>query len=110
MPVPDYSTTPASNIAISGINIAEACSAGGINNAIRQLMADVKVMYDGLPSVAGYMPVSGGTFSGTQPIYTGRGAFLHHNTASYTSGRIFVQASGGSTPSGMVAGDLLLEY
>lgn len=42
MAVSDYSTTPASNTAISGINIAEGCSPAGLNNAIRQLMADVK--------------------------------------------------------------------
>ena len=42
MPVSDYSTTAASNTAISGIDIAENCAPSGINNAIRQLMADVK--------------------------------------------------------------------
>lgn len=110
MAVSDYSTTPAANTAISGINVDENCPPGGLNNAFRQLMADVRVMYDNLPSVAGYMPVSGGTFSGTQPKYDGRGAYLHHNSASLTSGRIFVQASGGATPSGMAPGDLLLEY
>lgn len=110
MAVTDYSTTPASNTSISGINIAENCSPANINNALRQIMADVRVMYDGLPSTATLMPKAGGTFSGTQPIYSGRGAYLHHNSSSLTSGRIFMQASGGSTPSGMVAGDLLLEY
>jgi hypothetical protein len=48
MAVSDYSTTAASNTSISGINIAEGCSPGNINNAIRQLMADVKVMANGL--------------------------------------------------------------
>lgn len=110
MAVQDWSATAANNTAIDGINIAEGCPPGNLNGMGRSIMAAVRVMYDDLPSVAGYMPVSGGTFSGTQPIYTGRGAFLHHNTASYTSGRIFVQASGGSTPSGMVSGDLLLTY
>ena len=110
MAVSDYSTTPASNAAISGINIAEGCPAANMNNGFRQMMADVRVMYDGLPSVAGYMPVAGGTFSGTQPIYTGRGAYLHHNGSSFSSGRIFTQASGGSVPTGMLPGDLLLEY
>lgn len=42
MAVSDYSTTPANNTAISGINIAEGCAPANINNAFRQLMADIK--------------------------------------------------------------------
>lgn len=36
----DYSTTPSANTSINGINLAEGCNASGINDAIRQLMAD----------------------------------------------------------------------
>ena len=42
MAIKDYSTEPDMNTTISGINIAEGCAPSGINNAIRQLMADVK--------------------------------------------------------------------
>lgn len=42
MAVSDYKTDPNENTTISGINIAEGCPPSGINNAIRQLMADVK--------------------------------------------------------------------
>lgn len=42
MAIKDYSTTPDMNTTISGINIAEGCAPSGINNAIRQLMADLK--------------------------------------------------------------------
>lgn len=42
MPIKDYNTDPDFNTTISGINIAEGCAPSGINNAIRQLMADVK--------------------------------------------------------------------
>jgi hypothetical protein len=42
MSVKDYSVEPALNVSISGINIAEGCAPSGINDAIRQLMADVK--------------------------------------------------------------------
>lgn len=41
MSVRDYSTTPASNTTIASIDISEGCSPSGINNAIRQQMADV---------------------------------------------------------------------
>lgn len=46
MAIKDYSTDPDQNVKISGINIAEGCAPSGINNAIRQLMADVKAESD----------------------------------------------------------------
>lgn len=46
MPINDYNTDPDLNTTISGINIAEGCAPSGINNAIRQLMADVKAEKD----------------------------------------------------------------
>ena len=42
MGVKDYDLNPNNNTQINGINIAEGCPPSGINNAIRQLMADVK--------------------------------------------------------------------
>jgi hypothetical protein len=47
MPVKDYNADPDLNAQISGINIAEGCAPSGINNAIRQLMADVKEEFEG---------------------------------------------------------------
>ena len=47
----DYSTTPASNTSIQGINVGEGCAPAGINDAIRQLMADGKLLSDGLPVI-----------------------------------------------------------
>lgn len=41
MPLADYDSTAANNTAISGTNIAEGCPPGGVNNAIRQIMADL---------------------------------------------------------------------
>ena len=46
MAVSDYKTDPNENTTISGINIAEGCPPSGVNNALRQMMADVKAMYD----------------------------------------------------------------
>lgn len=42
MAVSDYSTTPGNNTSIAGTNIAEGCSPSNINNALRQMMADMK--------------------------------------------------------------------
>ena len=46
MAVSDYKTVPDQNTTISGINIAEGCPPSGINNAIRQMMADIKAKDD----------------------------------------------------------------
>lgn len=52
MPVSDYSLEPELNVSISGINIAEGCAPSGLNDAIRQLMADVKAECQSLGSRA----------------------------------------------------------
>lgn len=46
MGVKDYDLNPDNNTLINGINIAEGCPPSGINNAIRQLMADVRADSD----------------------------------------------------------------
>ncbi len=46
MGVKDYDLNPDNNTQINGINIAEGCPPSGINNAIRQMMADVKADSD----------------------------------------------------------------
>lgn len=40
--VADYNINPNVNVTINGINIAEGCPAAGYNNALRQIMADIK--------------------------------------------------------------------
>lgn len=109
MAVSDYSTTPGSNTSISGINIAEGCPAGNINGSIREMMADIRAMYDALPDVSSFVTKTGGTFTGN-PIFQGRGGYLYHDASTNASGRIFIQPIGGAVPSGMANGDWLLEY
>jgi hypothetical protein len=45
--VSEYSSTASNNTDIGGINIAEGCAPSGINNAIRELMAQLKDMQTG---------------------------------------------------------------
>lgn len=59
--------------------------------------------------LSGYMPTAAGTFSGTQPKYTGEGAFLHHYGSSYTSGKVFLVPDGDPDPT-TAAGDLVFYY
>jgi len=111
MAVSDYSTTPGSNSYLGSIDLREnQMTVPNVNDAFRQMMADIRVFYNGVPVAADYVTKVAGVFSGTQPIYTGRGAYAHHNNSAFTSCRMFVQAEGGATPSGMAAGDLLFEY
>jgi len=69
MSVDDYSTNPNNNSAISGINIAEGCPPSNVNNAIRQLMADVKAKTTSIDSSistldSGALKKSGGVMTG----------------------------------------------
>ena len=63
--VSEYSATAANNTDIGGINIAEGCAPSGINNAIRELMAQLKDMQSGTDgdnfTVGGDLSVTGTT-------------------------------------------------
>jgi hypothetical protein len=68
--VSEWSSVASNNTDIAGINIAEGCAPSGINNAIRELMAQVKDMQTGADSdglvVGGAFTCSGAaTFSST---------------------------------------------
>lgn len=98
MAIKDYSTTPDMNTTISGINIAEGCAPSGINNAIRQLMADVKAEKDAQntkdsqqdTAIAGKLDKSGGALSGS--IVTSVGDTLLTN-----SDALYLRVTGGTT-------------
>jgi hypothetical protein len=61
--VSEWSATPANNLDIGGIDIAEGCAPAGINNAIRELMSQVKDMQAGTDgdnfTVGGNLSVTG---------------------------------------------------
>jgi hypothetical protein len=68
--VSEWSSVAANNTDIAGINIAEGCAPSGINNAIRELMAQVKDMQTGTDAdnftVGGNLTVTG-TATGATP-------------------------------------------
>lgn len=68
MAVKDYSANPDENTTISGINIAEGCAPSGINNAIRQLMADVKQESEDQSKVMTGATASAAGKSGNVPV------------------------------------------
>lgn len=68
--ISEFSSTPANNTDIGGINIAEGCAPSGINNAIRELMAQLKDQQAGTDgdnfTVGGNLTVTG-TATGSTP-------------------------------------------
>lgn len=106
----DYSTTPSANTSIGGSNVAEGCPPGNVNDALRQLAADGKQLANDLDAIdlSEKADLDAPAFTG-QPTFTGKGAFLYHTNAANLSGRIFIQAAGGTAPS-LSNGDLLFEY
>ncbi|MGN6539136.1 MAG: hypothetical protein ACTHKQ_25845 [Mesorhizobium sp.] len=97
MAVSDWSTTAADNTTIDGTNIAENCSPGGINNAIRSIMAAVRAMYDALPVAADLMPKAGGKFTG-DIVRDGQGAYSHNADSALTDGKVYFLAEGSTLP------------
>jgi hypothetical protein len=73
--VSEWSTTASNNTDIAGINIAEGCAPSGINNAIREIMAQVKDMQTGADGdglvVGGAFTSSGGAVFSSGTTFSG---------------------------------------
>lgn len=93
----DYSSDPAENTSIAGINIAENCPAGNLNDVCRQLAADGKTLADAVSALGSYMPVTGGAFTG-DITRSGRGAYRNNASSSLTDGQDFFYAEGSALP------------
>lgn len=61
MAVTDYSATAGSNTSIAGINIGENCPRANINDAIRQIMADLKTLVGTTTSIGTIAPFNEAT-------------------------------------------------
>ena len=105
--VSEWSSTAANNTDIAGINIAEGCAPSGINNAIRELMAQVKDMQTGADNdglvVGGTFTSSGGAvFSST----------ITANGSVGSSGQVLASRGAGLSPQwssvGFVAGMIVM--
>jgi hypothetical protein len=85
--ISEYSSTAANNTDIGGINIAEGCAPSGINNAIRELMAQLKDQQTGTDSDNFTV---GGAFTCT-------GAAVFSSTVAVTGAMTLSSASTGVT-------------
>lgn len=98
--ISEWSSTPANNTDVGGIDIAEGCAPSGINNAMREMMAQIKDMQAGTDgdsfTVAGDLILTGG---------------LTLDGSAGTSGQVMVSAGSGNTPTwgnAFVAGMIML--
>jgi len=98
--ISEWSATAANNTDVGGIDIAEGCAPSGINNAIREIMAQVKDMQSGADgdslTLSGDLILTGG---------------LTLDGSAGTSGQVMVSAGSGNTPTwgnAFVAGMIML--
>lgn len=112
--VSEWSSTASNNTDIGGINIAEGCAPSGINNAIRELMAQVKDMQTGADAdnlvVGGALTCSGAAvFSSTVNAPTPSNgdnstkvattAFVQYALSTlYPVGSIYINSSNSTNP------------
>jgi hypothetical protein len=104
--ITDYSKTAASNTDIQSVDIDEGCLPSGINNAIREIMADLADMNDGTvtltsPSFAAASLTGNLSFGDNDKAIFGAGSDLqiHHNgtnsiVADVGQGTLSLQSNG----------------
>jgi len=99
--ISEFSATPSNNTDIDGINIAEGCAPSGINNAIRELMSQLKDQQTGASgdsfTVGSNLIVNGnasitGTFSSTGQITLGSDTIAVTQSAADNSTKVATTA------------------
>ena len=116
--VSEWSSVAANNTDVGGIDIAEGCAPSGINNGIRELMAQVKDMITGADGdsqvVGGNLTVNGtstltGAVTATAGV-TGSTTGAHNGSVGATTpstGAFTTLSSTGNTTLGDASGDTL---
>lgn len=104
--ISEWSSTPANNTDVGGIDIAEGCAPSGINNAMREMMAQIKDMQAGTDgdnfTVGGNLAVTGTTTLSTDLIV---------NSSSGTAGQALLSRGAGLSPqwgAAFVAGMIMI--
>lgn len=85
--ISEFDVNPSNNTDINSINIAEGCAPSGINNAIRQLMSDLKEQQTG---------ASGDNFTVGGNLVV-NGTSVHTGATTFTGAVVFSSAVSGAT-------------
>jgi hypothetical protein len=100
--ISEFDSNPANNTDIDSINIAEGCAPSGINNAIRELMSQLKDQQTGASAdnftVGGNLAVTGTS------AFTGNAAFVGSTT--FTGAVVMSSASVSNGLTGNVTGNV----
>jgi hypothetical protein len=100
--ISEFSATPGNNTDIDGINIAEGCAPSGINDAIRELMSQLKDFQagtagDSFNGPVGTTTAAAGAFTTLSASSTATLNTLASSGATLTGGSINNMAIGGTT-------------
>lgn len=91
--ISEWSSTPANNTDVGGIDIAEGCAPSGINNAMREMMAQIKDMQAGTDgdnfTVGGDLSITGTTTLSDELIA---------NSSAGTAGQALLSRGAGLSP------------
>jgi hypothetical protein len=88
MAVSDWNTNPALNDFVGSVDLREGImTVANVNNAIREMMAQIKAYTATVPDAALLMPKTGGAFTG--PVtFAGYGHILYRVNPLHTSGKV----------------------
>jgi hypothetical protein len=100
--ISEWSSTPANNTDVGGIDIAEGCAPSGINNAIREMMAQVKDMITGADgdsqTIGGNLVVNGtSTLTGAVSAPAGVTGSLTGNVTGNLTGNVTGNLTGNAS-------------
>lgn len=117
----DWSKNADQNTTVGSVFIGEYCQAGSLNNGIREVMAQTRAAFSlALSSFFASNSIAdarvalkaAGTEGNEQMtgnlVRQGAGPHLYHATSTYSSGRVFVTASGASDPTSQ-PGDIWIQ-
>lgn len=108
--ISEFSSNPANNTDIAGINIAEGCAPSGINNAIRELMAQLKDQQTGADSdgfvVGGAFTSSGGAVFSSGVTFSSSAVLSSTVTMSGTVSMNGTNNIGATTSSTILSGSV----